>query len=245
MTLPPGWRLEVHEALPSTSDRIAQAAEAGEAAGLAVLALRQTAGRGRAGRSWTSPPGNLYLSLLLRPPGPVREAGQWSLLAGVALAEAARSLDPEPEALRLKWPNDLLRHGAKAGGILTESALAADGALAWVSLGIGVNLAHAPALPDRPTTCLGAAEAPEAFAARLIGRIDHWARRQAAEGFAPIRAAWTALGPEPGTPLVLRAGPIPGGTYAGLAEDGGLLLDAGGARRTIRSGEIDHRAEGL
>lgn len=237
--LPSGWRLEVHEALPSTSDRIAAAAEAGEPAGLAVIAREQTAGRGRAGRAWSSPPGNLYCSMLLRPGGPAREAGQWSLLAGLALAEAAGEIDPEPAALRLKWPNDLLRHGAKCAGILAETALDPEGGLAWLCLGIGVNLAHAPELPDRPTTCLGGIEAPEAFAARLIARLDHWARRRAAEGFGPVRAGWLALGPAPGTRISLREGPVEGGAFAGLAEDGALLLDCAGRRHAIRSGEIE------
>ena len=244
MSLPAGWRLEVHAALPSTSDRIAAAAGAGEAAGLAVLAHRQTAGRGRAGRGWASPPGNLYLSVLLRPAGPARGAAQWALLAGVALAEAAAEIDPEPAALRLKWPNDLLRHGAKCAGILAETALAPDGGLDWLCLGIGVNLTHAPALPDRPTACLGAAEPPEAFAARLIARLDHWCRCQAAEGFAPVRAAWSGLGPRPGEALVVRGGPVAGGAYAGLAEDGSLLLEVDGIRHAIRAGEVDRRGAG-
>jgi BirA family transcriptional regulator, biotin operon repressor / biotin---[acetyl-CoA-carboxylase] ligase len=238
VSLPEGWRLEVHEALPSTADRIAAAVEAGEPGGLAVLARQQTAGRGRSGRSWASPPGNLYCSMLLRPAGSAREAAQWSLLAGVAVAEAAREIDPEPAALRLKWPNDLLRHGAKCCGILAESAIDPEGGLAWVSLGIGVNLAHAPSLPDRPTTCLGRAEPPERFAIRLITRLDQWARRHAAEGFAPIRAAWLALGPAPGTPVTLREGPVEGGGFAGLAVDGALLLEREGAVVAIRSGEI-------
>ncbi|MDB5373588.1 MAG: biotin--[acetyl-CoA-carboxylase] ligase [Belnapia sp.] len=236
--LPTGWRLEVHAALPSTSDRIAEAAAAGEPAGLAVLARQQTAGRGRSGRAWVSPPGNLYLSVLLRPRQPAREVGQWSLLAGVALAEAARALDPEPAALRLKWPNDLLRHGAKCAGILCETALAADGALDWLSLGIGVNLAHAPAVPGRPTTCLGASEPPEEFAGRLMARLDHWVGCQAREGFAPVRAAWTRLGPDLGAPMSLSWTPPTMGCFAGLAEDGGLLLDAEGRRQVIRSGEV-------
>ncbi len=230
----------MHAALPSTSDRIAAAAEAGEPAGLAVIALQQTAGRGRSGRAWASPPGNLYCSMLLRPRGPAREAAQWSLLAGVALAEAATEIDPDPAALRLKWPNDLLRHGAKCAGILAESALDPDGRLAWLSLGIGVNLAHAPSLPDRPTTCLGSIEPPQAFAARLIARLDYWVRRHASEGFAPVRAAWLALGPSPGTPIALREGPVEGGFFAGLAEDGALLLEREGALHAVRSGEI-HR----
>lgn len=242
--LPAGWRLEVHAALPSTSDRIASAADAGEAAGLAVLAHRQTAGRGRAGRGWASPPGNLYLSVLLRPDGPARASAQWALLAGVALIEAAREFDPEPGALRLKWPNDLLRHGAKLAGILAETSLAPDGSLAWLCLGIGVNLAHAPALPDRPTACLGGAVVPEAFATRLIGRLDHWCRRQAAEGFAPVRAAWAGFGPAIGAPLELRGGPVTGGTFAGLAEDGSLLLVADGQTHMIRAGEISAPGEG-
>jgi BirA family biotin operon repressor/biotin-[acetyl-CoA-carboxylase] ligase len=221
--LPPGWRLESHASLTSTADALRGRAEAGEPEGLAVLALQQTAGRGRAGRGWVSPPGNLYLSVLL---------------AGVALAEAAAEIDPEPAALRLKWPNDLLRHGAKCAGILAESALTPDGGLAWLALGIGVNLRHAPALADRPTACLGAAEPPEDFAARLIARLDHWRGVQAAAGFAPIRAAWLARGPAPGEALTLRGGAVPGGAFAGLAEDGALLIERAGTRHAIRVGEL-------
>ncbi|GGC49828.1 hypothetical protein GCM10011504_30310 [Siccirubricoccus deserti] len=235
---PPGWRLESHASLTSTADTLRCRAEAGEPEGLAVLALQQTAGRGRAGRGWASPPGNLHLSVLLRPPGPAREAAQWALLAGVALAEAAAEIDPEPAALRLKWPNDLLRHGAKCAGILAESALTPEGGLAWLALGIGVNLRHAPALADRPTACLGAAEPPEDFAARLIARLDHWCGIQAAAGFAPIRAAWLARGPALGEALTLRGGAVPGGAFAGLAEDGALLIERAGTRHVIRVGEL-------
>nr|WP_264185497.1 biotin--[acetyl-CoA-carboxylase] ligase [Roseicella aerolata] len=235
--MPTGWRLEVHEALPSTSDLLAQRAEDGEAEGLAILARQQTAGRGRSGRVWASPAGNLYLSVLLRPEGPAREAPQWSLLAGVALAEAAAELVPDPRALRLKWPNDLLREGAKCAGILAESALAAGGGLAWLTLGFGVNLAHAPALPDRPTATLGGAESPEEFAARLLGRLQCWRKVQRDAGFAPIRAAWRRFGPAEGEAMTVRG--IPGfGRFAGLAEDGSLLLEIDGAKRAIPAGEI-------
>ncbi|MDO9707876.1 biotin--[acetyl-CoA-carboxylase] ligase [Paracraurococcus lichenis] len=235
--LPEGWRLEVHEALPSTSDLLFRRAEAGEPEGLAILARQQTAGRGRAGRAWASPPGNLYLSVLLRPPGPAREAPQWSLLAGVALAEAAAEVVPEAGALRLKWPNDLLRDGAKCAGILAESALTPAGGLAWISLGIGVNLAHAPAVADRPTATLGASTAPEAFAARLLRRLDHWRAVQRAAGFGPVRAAWLRFGPRPGEAVTLR-GLDGAGAFAGLAEDGSLLIETDGTRRAIPAGEV-------
>jgi BirA family biotin operon repressor/biotin-[acetyl-CoA-carboxylase] ligase len=162
------YRLEIHEALPSTSEAVARRAEAGEAAGLALLARRQTAGRGTQGRAWESPPGNLYLTVLLRPGGKLREAPQWSLLAAVALADAVAPLLPDPTVLALKWPNDLLLRGRKAAGILTQSAADPDGRLDWLSFGFGVNLAAAPEVPGRATACLSdeGAEppAPEAFA---------------------------------------------------------------------------------
>jgi BirA family biotin operon repressor/biotin-[acetyl-CoA-carboxylase] ligase len=244
--LPPGWRLVLRDAVPSTSTVLAELAAAGEPEGLALLARRQTSGRGREGRRWESPEGNLHLSVLMRPPGAAREAAQWSLTAGVALAEVAAVTDPEPLALRLKWPNDLLRHGAKVGGILAESALASDHAgakLAWLVLGFGVNLAAAPRLPDRPTAALGhEAGPPEAFAARLLRCLDHWRGVRAREGFDPVRAAWMALGPEIGTGVAVRAGAdglVITGRYAGLAEDGSLLLEADdGSSRRIAAGEV-------
>jgi BirA family biotin operon repressor/biotin-[acetyl-CoA-carboxylase] ligase len=240
--LPPGWRLEVHAALPSTSALLAQRAEAGEAEGLAIQALEQTAGRGRAGRAWSSPPGNLYLSVLLRPESPAREAPQWSLLAGVALAEAAAEAIAGPVGLRLKWPNDLLLGGAKCAGILAESALTPTGGIAWLTLGIGVNLAQAPVLPDRRTAVLPGAGGPEAFAARLLARLAAWRDVQRAAGFAPIRAAWLRFGPAVGERITLRDLPG-GGDFAGLAEDGSLLLDIDGTRRAVPAGEILSQGE--
>ncbi|MFC7477371.1 biotin--[acetyl-CoA-carboxylase] ligase [Dankookia sp. GCM10030260] len=240
--LPPGWRLELHATLPSTADLLLRRAEAGEAEGLAILAREQTAGRGRSGRAWASPPGNLYLSVLLRPAGPAREAPQWSLLAGLALAEAAAAAIGEPAALRLKWPNDLLLRGAKCAGILAETALTPAGGIDWLTLGIGVNLAHAPSLADRPTATLDGAGPPEAFAARLLARLGHWRAVQAAEGFAPVRAAWRRFGPGEGERITLRGLPG-GGLFAGLAEDGSLLLDIDGVRRAVPAGEILSQGE--
>lgn len=239
------WRLEIHPELPSTSSHLIALARDGAPDGLAALALRQTAGRGQGGRRWNDVPGNLALSLLLRPRHPARHAPQWGLLGGVALAEAARAVDPEPEALRLRWPNDLLRHGAKCAGILTESALFPDGRLAWLVLGFGVNLAHAPVVAGRATTRLGRAEAPEAFAARLLDRVFAWRRVRDAEGFGPVRDAWAAHGPARGQRIAARCGHgmVEGG-FAGLGEDGSLMLATGQGALRVASGEVlEARAE--
>ena len=240
----PGFRLEVHEVLSSTSDLVAERAAAGEPAGLAVLAHRQTAGRGTQGRGWESPSGNLFMTVLLRPGGRLRDAPQWSLLAGVALAEAVAPLLPDPGALALKWPNDLLLHGRKLAGILSEASSDAQGAVAWVSLGIGVNLATAPQVPGRETASLAAGgvtpPAPMVFAERLLERIGHWYDQRQTDGFETVRAAWLARGPAPDAPIRVRA---PGGArkvgrFAGLAEDGSLLIADEGRVQRLAAGEV-------
>ncbi len=240
--IPAPFRLEAHDSLPSTSDLLAVRAAAGEPEGLAILARRQTAGRGTQGRSWESPAGNLYLSILLRPDAPLAEAPCWGLIAAVALADTAAGRLPPGAQLALKWPNDLLLGGAKAAGILAEAA-ADGGRIAWLSLGIGVNLAHAPAVPGRATACLADAgilpPAPEAFAADLLAALARRRAEYLAAGFAPIRDAWLARGPRPGSPLsITRGGAAFSGTFAGLAEDGSLLVATAEGVRAIASGEV-------
>lgn len=237
MTLPAGWRLRVHDSLPSTQTLATELAEQGEAGGLAILARQQSQGRGRAGRSWNSRPGNLAISILLRPSGPAREISGHALLAAVALHEAAAEHAPG-RALRLKWPNDLMEGGAKLAGILSEAALDEAGGIAHLILGIGVNLAHAPEVEGREVACLGPIP-PEDFAATLLGRLGHWQAVRADEGFAPVFAAWEERGPPRGTVLTLRQGDNPvTGSYEGLAGDGGLRLATAGGPRIFHAGEV-------
>jgi len=186
----------VYAQLPSTQGHLITLAHASEPEGLAILAHRQTAGRGQFGRVWTAPEGNLNLSLLLRPGTALREAPQWSLAAGVAAAEALTPLVPD---LRLKYPNDLVLDGAKLGGILVDSA--ADGArLAWLVIGIGINIAQAPEVAEQRTIALaarGVSMTAEALARLILDRIAHWRDVIEVEGFAPVRAAWLDLALDP------------------------------------------------
>jgi len=231
------FRLRVHESLPSTQTLLTDLAERGEPAGLAILARRQTSGRGRAGRAWQSEAGNLHLSVLLRPTGQAREVAGYALLAAVALHEAALHHAPM-RALRLKWPNDLMEGDAKLAGILTEAALDERGGIAHLVQGFGVNLAHAPEVEGRAVTCLGPIP-PEDFAATLLERLAHWQRIRLLEGFAPIREAWMARGPTKGALITLRQGDNPvSGRYEGLAEDGGLLLATAGRLHAFHAGEV-------
>lgn len=234
------WRLRVLPEAPSTSDMLAALAAEGAPEGTAILARRQTAGRGRAGRGWDSPNGNLHLSVLLRPDAPLRVAPLFGLATAVALADATAAALPGAP-VGLKWPNDLLLGDAKAGGILAE-AVADNDRIGHLILGIGVNLAHAPALPDRATACFasfGPPPEPVGFAGTLLDALGRRLGQLAAQGFAPIRDAWLARGPAPGSPITVRGNAAPrSGRFAGLGADGSLLLDQDGETRAIAAGEV-------
>ncbi|MCC7428286.1 MAG: biotin--[acetyl-CoA-carboxylase] ligase [Alphaproteobacteria bacterium] len=239
-----GWRLAVHECLQSTNDTAIAAAEAGEPGGLAVLALEQTAGRGRHGRAWASARGNLHLSVLLRP-AQVAHPGQWAILAGLAAAETLADLLPAELAPRLKWPNDLLVDGAKIGGVLVETAPGNGApASAWVVIGIGLNLAAHPDDAARPATSLAALgiapPPPRRVASALLDAIARWRMVLDHAGFAPLAAAWCSRGPAMGEVLSVRLprGAVQG-RFAGLDADGALVVETGtGRTERITGGEV-------
>jgi len=154
----------------------------------------------------------------------------------VTLAEALAPHLPDPAALRLKWPNDLLLGGAKLGGMLCESATDGQGQLDWLVIGLGANLAIAPEVPGRAIAKLPHPVPPETVADGLLQAMQAWRHRAPAE----IVAAWMARGPDRGSLLTLR-GPSGDtiGRYAGLAEDGALLLETDAGLKRFGSGELD------
>src|SRR6185436_12611332 len=133
--LPDGWTLVALQSVGSTNDEAARLAAAGAAEGTVVWAREQTAGRGRRGRHWASPVGNLYTSAIVRPDCPAARAAELGFVAALAVADMV----PAGRPVRLKWPNDVLVEGAKVAGILPESSIGADGQAEHVILGIGVN----------------------------------------------------------------------------------------------------------
>jgi BirA family biotin operon repressor/biotin-[acetyl-CoA-carboxylase] ligase len=250
----------------STNADMLALARSGTDEGVWLRAERQTAGRGRQGRSWVSPGGNLYASTIvrLRPADP--HAATLALVAAVALEEVVRLLIGRhaglvpaatlprggsaaapwmPEQVRhdggrvrLKWPNDLLIDGAKVSGILLERA---DDA---VVIGFGVNIAHHPDLADRATTSLsahGVAITPADFAARLAEMFAAWLHLWRGEGLAPVRARWIERAHSPGTPLAARLpdGATIDGAFEELDQHGALILRlADGSRRVIHAGDV-------
>ncbi|MGE4064640.1 MAG: biotin--[acetyl-CoA-carboxylase] ligase [Rhodospirillaceae bacterium] len=245
--LPSGWRTMEFDELDSTNAALKRITEQGGEVeeGLLVWARTQTGGRGRSGRAWVSPPGNVYASFLIKAPDAARNAPEVGFLAALAVRDAILDLprhNAAPPALSLKWPNDVLMDGKKVSGILPELVTDPDGRT-WVIVGIGINLIPVDlADPLYPVGALSEAhvDTRPAHALTILGReLAKWLDIWRTGGFSVVREAWRAAGPQDGAPLSVRLpeGAVTG-TYAGLDEDGALLLDGPTGRRRLLAGDV-------
>lgn len=227
----------------STNEVALLRAAAGAAGPLWFAASEQTGGRGRSGRDWVSPPGNLYASLLLTYPRALPAIAQLSLVAGLAAHQSVSTLAPALP-LRLKWPNDLLIDGAKICGILIEGRMNHDTGAHNVVVGIGINLAHHPDLGSRRATslaALGVSAQPATALSHLSAAFEHWHDVwDEGNGIAAIRQAWMARTLDLETPVTVNAGPEQiVGRYLGLDADGAMLLGLPqGGQRRITFGDV-------
>jgi BirA family biotin operon repressor/biotin-[acetyl-CoA-carboxylase] ligase len=242
--LPPAYRLVALDSVGSTMAEARRLAEEeGAEDGTLIWAKEQTAGKGRQGRDWDSPRGNLYLTLVLRPECPPAQAAQLGFAAAVALGDAIGSVCP-PLDVTYKWPNDVLLNGRKVAGLLLESKSTADGSLDWLLLGLGANVDSFPRDPGYPATSLrfegtpaevSAVDLLEAFGRHFL----NWASRWVEEGFAPVRNAWLAHAAAKGKEIQVR---LPNETLTGvfkdLDQDGRLLLERPEGLRTIAAGDV-------
>lgn len=222
----------------STNDEIRRLALSGAAADfLVVSAIEQSAGRGRRGRVWVSPPGNLHFSVLLQVPS-LAVAAQLGFAASVAVVDALSSLLPGP-TFTAKWPNDVLMDGRKVAGMLLEP-VGQD----WLVVGIGVDVAASP--PPDAVLYPVAALAHAGFQgcdldvlAAFCRSFGPWVEAWRSQGFAPVRTAWLERARGVGAPVVVRLdNETLTGTFTGLDEEGALLLDAGSSVRRIMAGDV-------
>lgn len=205
------------------------------------MAREQTAGRGRLGRPWSSPPGNLHASLLLIDPATPRLAPQLGFVAGVALVDSLRSLAPNIP-FQLKWPNDMLSDGAKLAGVLVEGSTLSSGQFA-VCIGFGVDCAHNPADLAYPATnlaALGLICPPERLLQALGQSCEHWLKVWAGgAGFAAVRDHWLAHAANLGAPIrVGRASHVIDGVFETIDSDGRLILATPSGRMALEAGDV-------
>ncbi len=243
--LPPAYRLVSLDTVDSTNAEARRLASKGEAAvpdGTLVWAREQTAGRGRCGRKWHSPKGNLYCSLVLRPEAPIAEASQLSFVGGLAACDALSAIGPAGNVVQCKWPNDILLNGAKVGGLLLEAETTGKSGLEWLILGLGINVASHPPKVEFEATSLRAegwqvdvVDCLEAFGRHFMT----WANTWLEDGFAAVRKNWLWRCKGIGDRIEVR---LPKktlkGTFKDIDEDGALLLAAGKREIRITAGDV-------
>lgn len=235
--LPPPFSLVALEQTDSTNDEAKRAAERGAGHGTVILAAEQTAGRGRRGRSWVSPRGNLHCSLLLHPGASPAAAPQLAFVAAIALRDALAELAPQA-SFQVKWPNDILCGGRKIAGMLLESAPP------WIVLGVGVDVVHAPDPALYPATCLrlcGSGAEPFDVLAGFCAHLAPWYDTWGSQGFVPIRQAWLAHAAGIGGPVTARLADDRSltGRFVGLDEGGALLVETpDGDVKTVLAGDV-------
>jgi len=234
--LPPPFQLVACDCIDSSNDEVRRRFDSGDAPGLVVWAKEQTAGRGRRGRTWISPRGNLHCSILLTARSP-EEAPQLAFVAAAALRQGLHSLLPQLP-FRCKWPNDLLVQGRKIAGMLLESAAP------HVILGVGVNVVEAPDPALYPAACLrqlgSGAEDFDVLSA-FCEALSKWHGIWMTQGFAPIRQAWLDHAQGVGEAVTVRLADHSElqGRFSGLDAGGALLLETeDGSVRPILAGDV-------
>jgi BirA family transcriptional regulator, biotin operon repressor / biotin---[acetyl-CoA-carboxylase] ligase len=227
--LPAGYALAAFDTIGSTNDEAKRRAGEGAPEGAVVWARSQTGGRGREDRSWVSPPGNLYCSVVLRP---AAISAQLGFAAALAAAEAVGA------DATLKWPNDVLLGGRKVAGLLLEAGTG------WTVIGCGINLISHPEDTPFPATSVKTATghtiSAETALSAFCAALDRWYRRWKGEGFGAVREAWLARAHAVGTALTVRTPRVAlAGTFGGLDADGVLLLKAiDGRLHRIAAGDV-------
>lgn len=251
-----GYRLAAFDSIGSTSTEAAEAARAGDDGDLWFAALAQTQGRGRRGRQWESPHGNLAASLLFVPAADPELIATLGFVAGIALNDALRRVVPEARIrqaldgadgaggrIALKWPNDVVADGAKLAGILLEAIPRRDGRQA-VIVGFGVNVVAAPAGLPYPATSLKAlgsdvpAEAVfEALSETWIDAATLW---DSGRGVGRVLGQWRQAAAGIGAEVaVARDGDVVRGIFETIDDAGRLIVRAGDhSRVTITAGDV-------
>ena len=239
---PAGYGLVEFDEIDSTNEEARRLAAKGERGPVWIVAGRQTAGRGRRGRRWESPAGNLAATLLLNPGKPASECAQLSFVSALAASDAIASFTPDVE-IKVKWPNDILANGRKIAGILLESA--SQGAdPQFLIVGIGMNLKSHPPDTEFPATSLAgmglSAPLPRHALLELAEPFAKWYDLWRAQGFAPIRDAWLSRAAGLGTRIRARlTNEETVGVFEGIDETGALLLRETQDRvRTVAAGEV-------
>lgn len=237
------WPVEWFDQIDSTNEEARRRADTGPFANQWIAARQQTAGRGRLGRAWVSPTGNLFATALINWPYPLETATRLPFAAALAVRDTISHFAPG-KTIALKWPNDVRTNEAKLSGILIESGTARGER--WIAAGIGINVAYGPDVAEQATSSIadlsGTALTPEdALRVLAVAFKEHLST--AIDCFAPIRDAWLRHAENLGREITVSLGDRRlSGTFETLAPDGALILRLpNGDQETIRAGDVTTR----
>lgn len=241
------YHLLSYDVLDSTNEEAKRLAGGGASHGAVIWAKKQTAGRGRMGRDWVSAEGNLFVSVLLSPDCDLATCSQLSFVAATAAADTLASIVANEDDIACKWPNDILYHGKKLGGILLESFTTPDELgreRQWVVVGIGINVDTYPEHVMFPATCLRDAGVEIISAKIVLSRFvynfihgyDAWVK----SGFKPVMKSWTKRAYRLGHPVEVIIGEKKiEGIFDGIDPAGRLLVRGdSGAIQGIAAGDV-------
>jgi BirA family biotin operon repressor/biotin-[acetyl-CoA-carboxylase] ligase len=242
-TWPGGYALREWDEIDSTNEEARRLAAGGERGPIWLRADRQTAGRGRRGRAWESPAGNLAATLLISPDRPASECAQLSFVTAIAATDVASVFAPSLD-VKVKWPNDVLAGGKKLAGILLESTSGASTTPTYLAIGVGMNLAHFPPQTEFPATSLAAlgvtVPQPGEALTQLAAQFAKWYDIWMTTGFSSIQEAWLARAAGLGTRIRARlTNEETSGVFEGIDHTGALILRESQDRtRIIAAGEV-------
>lgn len=243
MILPQGYGLRHYDVIDSTNAQARRMPDFDETLGLWIVAAEQTAGRGRRGREWISEPGNLFCSLLLKIHEDINIIPQLSFVTALAVRDVVADFLQADDAVKVKWPNDVLVGGEKISGILLESSAVGGTKPDRVIIGIGINITSHPENMLYPAADLGGADITadqvmERLADAMSKRVSLWRTG----GFAPIRKEWLKRAKGQGEEIVVNLeGEEICGRFIDLDDAGALKLDVGGDIRLIMAGDVFFR----
>lgn len=220
------WPVEWFEEIDSTNEEARRRVATGKFSSCWIAARSQTAGRGRLGRNWRSPPGNLHATGLFQLQGTMQEASKIPFVAALSVVDLFSAFAPETPAL-LKWPNDVRCDGAKVSGTLTEAGPFESGC--WVAVGIGINIQHVPEDVGQAATCLAELRGDESISPQIAldALKDFFAERlkELQTSFEITRGEWLKHAEGLGKIVTISRGEEKvSGVFEGLGPDGELLL---------------------
>ncbi|MCK5546513.1 MAG: biotin--[acetyl-CoA-carboxylase] ligase [Rhodospirillaceae bacterium] len=244
--LPPPYQLVQLAGVDGTNMEARRRVEDGAPDKTVIWASSQSAGRGRRGRSWSSPVGNLYFSILIRPKYPAAEVMQLGFIMANAIANAVEGVLAKTTSIQVKWPNDVMVNGKKISGILLESESSGDNTVQWAIIGVGVNIESQPSKTEGDFAATSiASEGGDASIGEMLSAtirhfdagIDEWREH----GFAPVRKAWLERAYGIGKKINVRLPneTIPG-TFKALDKNGALVMvvDSKQEDRIITAGDV-------